>query len=346
MVGRPSPPSHPWFNEVTFMKKAAFFLAEVLGYTLLIQAIGGLLFRIPSRDFVWLLGIWFLFGLAVLVVSWVFNKVFRGQGFRELGLRCHKSFAADIWLGVCGFAVIDLLSLPFDFAAMPDRANMAHAILAQLHFSSPLRILVGGSVFAMALGLFTGAFHEEVRFRGYYQGAGAAELTPLAGFIIALVPFSLGHYFAQTQWSSAQVLATIISGIVFGLLYYATGSLIVVITAHTLANWLPFHPFLLGEMTGSRTVTIMAILALALLSLLLIVLRWNRELREWRLAARRLFSDQPVFGIVAGLIIGSALLALWPHRFAPLYSALAGSAVAVIAFVGKRTPRRTDAIEG
>jgi membrane protease YdiL (CAAX protease family) len=303
------------------MEKAAFFLAEVLGYTLLIQAIGGILFRGPSRGFPLLLGIWFLFGLAALVLSWAFNKVFRGQGFRELGLRCHKSFGADLWLGVAGFAVIDLLSLPIDLAAIPDRANMAHAIVAQLHFSSLLQILAGGSVFALALGFFTGAFHEEVRFRGYYQGAGAAELTPLAGFIIALIPFSLGHYFTQTQWSAVQVLATIVPAIIYGLLYYASESLIVVITAHTFTNWLPFHPFLLGEVTGSRTITVMAILALALLSLLLIVLRWNKELREWRGAARRLFSERPVFGIVAGLIIGSAHLALWPHRFAPLYSA-------------------------
>jgi membrane protease YdiL (CAAX protease family) len=325
------------------MKKAAFFLAEVLGYTLLIQAIGGLLFRMPSSGVLALMGIWFLFGLAVLVLSWAFNKVLRGQGFRELGFRCYKSFGADLWLGVCGFAVINFLSLPFDLAAMPDRANMAHAIVAQFHFSSPLQIFAGGSVLAMALGFFTGAFHEEIRFRGYYQGAGAGELTPLAGFIIALIPFSLGHYFAQTQWSPVQVLATIIPAIILGLLYYASGSLIVVITTHALINWLPFHPFLLSEVTGSRTTTIIAILALALLSLLLIVLRWNRELREWRVEARRLFSERPIFGIVAGLIIGSALLALWPYRFAPLYSALAGTAVSGIALVGKRTLRKTDA---
>lgn len=319
------------------MKKAACFLGEVLGYTLLIQAIGALLFRLPSGGIMALLGIWFLFGLAVLALAWLFSKVFRGQGFRELGLRCHKSFAADLWLGVCGFALIDLLSLPFDLAAMPDRANMAHAIVAQLHLSSSLQILAVGSVFALALGFFTGAFHEEIRFRGYYQGAGATELTPLAGFIVALIPFTLGHYFTQTHWSLVQVLATIISGVVLGLLYYATESLIVVISAHTLTNWLPFHPFLLGEMTGSRTVTSLAIVALALLSLLLIIWRWNRELREWRVAARRLFSERPAFGVVVGLVIGFALLALWPYRLPPLYSVVAGIAVSGIALAGKRT---------
>jgi hypothetical protein len=37
---------------MTFMKKAAVFLAEVLGYTFLIQAAGALLFRLPLNSIV------------------------------------------------------------------------------------------------------------------------------------------------------------------------------------------------------------------------------------------------------------------------------------------------------
>ena len=98
----------------------------------------------------------------MLVLGWIFNKVLRGQGFRELGIRCQKGLGVDLWLGVCGFAVIDLLSLPFDLAAMSERANMAHAIVGQLHFSSPLQIFAAGSVFVMALGFFTGAFQQSL----------------------------------------------------------------------------------------------------------------------------------------------------------------------------------------
>lgn len=317
------------------MKKAAFLLAEVLGYTLLIQAAGALLFGLPLNGIVAQLGAWFLFGLAILLLGWIFNKLLRGQGLRELGFRYHKRFATDLWLGVCGFAVLNLLSLPFDFAALHDRANMAHAIVGQLHFSSPLQILVGGTAFAVALGFFTGAFHEEIRFRGYYQGAGARELTPLAGFLIALIPFSLGHYYAHPDWSLVQVLATVIPAIIYGLLYHATGSLIVVMTGHTLVNVLPFFPLLLNEATGSHAATLAALGALALLSLLLIILRWNQELREWRGATRRLFVGRPVFGATVGTFIGLALLAVWPHRFPPLYSALAGSGLFGIAFLGR-----------
>ena len=303
-----SPASEYWRQTVSLVTKAAFLLAEVLGYTLLLQAGGALLFRLPFSGILAQLGSWFLFGLAVLLLAWVFNKLLRGQGIKELGFRYHKSLATDLWLGVCGFAVLNLLSAPFDLAALHDRANMAHAIIGQLHFSSPLQILAGGSAFAVALGFFTGAFHEEIRFRGYYQGVGSREVTPLAGILIALIPFSLGHYYAQPDWSLVQVLATIIPAIVYGLLYHATGS-----HAATLAG--------LGT--------------LALLSLLLAVLRWNHELREWRAAARGLFVGRPVFGAALGAFIGLALLAAWPHRFPPLYSALAGVALFGIAFLGK-----------
>ena len=323
------------------MKKAAFFLAEVLGCTLLIQAMGAVLFGLPLPGIVGQLGTWFLFGLAVLLLAWIFNKLLRGQGLRALGFRYHKSFGADVWSGVCGFAVLNLLSLPFDLAALSDRANMAHAIVGQCHFSSPFEILVGGAALAVALGFFTGAFHEEIRFRGYYQGAGATELTPLAGFIIALIPFSLGHYYTQSSWSPVQVLATIIPGIVLGLLYYATQSLVVVMTAHTLANVLSFFPQLLHEVTGSHAVTVAAVVALFLLSLLLIVLRWSKELRGWRAATLRLFGERSVFAIVAGLVIGLALLVLWSYRPPAVFSALAGTVLFGVALWGKKAVRIT-----
>jgi membrane protease YdiL (CAAX protease family) len=325
------------------MKKGALCLVEVLGFTLLLQAIGATLFGLPGNNIVAQLGAWLLFGLAVLLLAWIFNKLQRRQGLRELGFRCHKSFWADIWLGLCGFALLDILSLPFDLVAVPERSNMAHAIIEQLHFSSPAQILIGGSAFAVVLGFITGAFHEEIRFRGYYQGAGSAELTPLAGFIIALIPFSLGHYFAQPNWSLVQVLATIIGGIVYGLLYHATGSLVVVMTTHTVTNWLPFFPFLLNEVTGSRTVTLVSVVTLSVLSLVLIVLRWNRELREWRQATHRLFAERPAFGIVAGLIVGLALLATWPYRLPVIYSGLVGASLLGIPLLGKRAVRKPEA---
>ena len=328
-------PRNPPLTEAIIVKKAVFFLIEVLGFTLFTKAIATLIFGLPANSMAAQVGIWFLFGLAILLLAWIFNKLLRGWRIQDLGFRCHKSFVADLWLGVCGFAVSNLLTLPFDLMAIDERANMAHAIVGQFHFSSSLQVLVGGTALAAALGFFTGAFHEEIRFRGYYQGAGSSAVTPLAGLLIGLIPFSLGHYYAHPDWSFVQVLATLVPGIIYALLFHATRSLIVVMTAHTLDNVLPFIPFLLHEITGRRAVTLTSIGTLGLLSLLLIVLRWNRELRSWRNATQTLFTDRPYFGVATGALIGLALLALWPHEFRPQYSALAGALLFAIVYVGR-----------
>jgi membrane protease YdiL (CAAX protease family) len=318
------------------VKVAAFFLAEFLAFTLLLKAIASLLFGLPVNSMTGQVSLWFVFGLLSLALAWLFSKLMRGWNLSQLGFRFHRSFAQDIWLGVCGFAISNLLSVPFDLAALRDRSAMAHGIVEQFHFTSAAQILLGGIALAAALGFFTGAFHEEIRFRGYYQGAGSGSLPPLACLLIGLIPFSLGHYYAQPDWSVAQVLATLIPGSIYGLLFLSTRSLTVVMTTHTLTNVLPFLPLLLHELTGRNSVTFFAIGTLAFLSLLLIVLRWNHELREWREPILSLFTEQPLFGAVAGLIIGGMLLALWPHEFRPLYAAIAGIALFAMAFAGHR----------
>jgi len=323
-------------SPATLLKKAALFLVEIVAFTLLAQAAASVLFSLPIDGIAAQLAIWFTFGLVLLGLGWIFNKSFRSQGIRELGFRFHKNLGTDAWLGVCGFALLNLLSLPFDLAALQDRAKSAHELLGMVHLSTPFQILVGGTAFAAALGFFTGAFHEEIRFRGYYQGAGSNEVSPLAGVLIALVPFSLGHYYAQPDWTLIQVLATIVPGIVYGVLYNATGSLVVVMTTHTLVNVLSFVGFLLSELMGTRAAATFTLAVLALLSLLVVVLRWNRELQEWRCATRRLFAGRPFLEISIGIAMGLALLAIWPLHFSPVYSLLAGTGLFGITLAAKR----------
>lgn len=81
---------------------------------------------------------------------------------------------------------------------------------------------------------------------------GASEIGPLGGLLTGFVPFTFGHYFAHPDWSVVQVLATLLPGIVFGLLYHATGSLAAVMTAHTPANWIGSYPVLIYASTRNR----------------------------------------------------------------------------------------------
>ena len=74
-----------------------------------------------------------------------------------------------------------LATLPFDIAVLPDRVGNSAALLEQLGLHSPAKVIGGGGLLALVLGFITGAFHEEIRFRGYYQGVGSRESTPLVG---------------------------------------------------------------------------------------------------------------------------------------------------------------------
>lgn len=324
------------------LKRALLFLAEVLGFTLLLQAISAPIWRFLGNGFPAQLAAWLLYALGAVILAWVFNKLQRRQGLRELGFRYYKSFWADVWCGLLGYAVLYIVSLPLDLAALSDRAKMASQIIGWLSLSSTLRIVIVSSVLVLIMGFFTGALHEEIRFRGYYQGVGCQELTPLAGFLIGLIPFSFGHYFAHPDWRTAQVLATILPGVVFGILYYATRSLIVVLTAHTLVNWVGFYPPLVYVVTKSRGFSLPTAAGLGLLFLLLIFLRRNREIRVFVEAAGGMCLEKPVLGIVTGGVIGVALLAPWAFRLPGVYSGLAGAILFGVSFVGKRALRKAD----
>jgi membrane protease YdiL (CAAX protease family) len=321
---------------------AIFLLFEFLGFTLLVSVVSKLgrdsLARLSGGGggFGLILLDWFLLGLILLIFAWALNRLRRGKGLKELGFRFHKGFLRDIWYGVLGYAVLYIVSIPTDLIALPGRVKMGDEIIKSLGITSIPQILLIGGFFALVAGFVTGSFHEEIRFRGYYQGVGSREVTPLAGFIIALIPFTIGHYFAQPDWSLSQVLATIIPGIVLGLLYNASGSLVAVMTTHTLANWIGFYPPLVYAATKNRTASLIVFFGLAFFFLLLIILRWRKEVREIFIATRQMFSVKPVSSALIGLGIGGALLSLWYFSIPLLYSSLAGAGLIAISIVRRK----------
>lgn len=306
------------------MRATLFLAAEALGFTLLLRAAMAPLWRQAGRDLPAVLGVWLLYAAGAVLLGTALNRVRRGRGLRSLGFRYHRGFLPDVWFGVLGYGILYLLTLPFDLAALEDRTRNAGQMLAQLSLSSPAAMLAAGSLFALLVGFVSGALHEEIRFRGYYQGAGWGEISPLAGFLMALIPFTFGHYFSHPNWSPFQVLATLIPGVLFGLLFNATGSLTVVITAHTLANWVGFHPALLAWVTQRPLAGVATACALALLFVCLLAFRGREEMRLLLEATVKTFRDRAGLGLACGTAIGLALLATWPLSWPPLHTAIAG----------------------
>ena len=321
--------------------RTLLMVAEVLGFTLVLGIFSPPFWSFLGDGFAGMLGSWLLYGLAAVVLGATLNRVQRRGGLRTLGFRNHRGFWADVGTGVVAYAVIYLASLPLELTALSDRAASMAALVKQLGLTSAASVLAVGGLLALVAGFFTGAFHEEVRFRGYYQGTGSHEATPLAGFVMALIPFCLGHHFAHPDWSATQVLATLVPGIGYGLLYQATGSLVAVMTAHTLSNWMPAYPVLVLVGTSSRAAALATAAGLAVAFALLIYQRRATEVRIFVESTRTMLRERPVFGFLVGALVGASLLGTWP--LSSPYVGWAGALLLAVAVVGKRvTERRLD----
>jgi hypothetical protein len=166
-------------------------------------------------------------------------------------------------------------------------------------------------------------------------------LSPGAGFFIALLPFALGHYPSHPEWTAAQVVATILPGAAMGLVFGATGSLVASMTVHTLANWINVYPVLVLAASHSRTAALLTAGAVAAALLVLAWIRRDREIRMLGQAAAGIFRGSSGGSMIAGLLIGAVLLAIWPYRPSGVWAGLGGLcligfAIAANKFRGRR----------
>jgi membrane protease YdiL (CAAX protease family) len=316
---------------------AAFVaLCEVLGFTLILSALREPLWRNLGESGIGQILVWPAYGLIVLALAAAVNRLARGEGLRALGFRCQTGFWGDVRTGVVAYSVLYVAALPFELLALADRARLTEPMMRQFGLSSMAQIIAGGGMLAMLMGFLTGAFHEEILFRGYYQGTGGRILSPGAGFFIALLPFTLGHYSSHPEWTMVQVVATVLPGVALGLLFGATGSLAAVMTLHTLSNWINVYPVLVLVASRSRTAAVLTAGASAAVFLALVWIRRNCEIRTLAKAVAEIFRGSPGKSMIAGFLIGAVLLAIWPYRPAGVWAGVGGVCLVGFAMVAKR----------
>ncbi len=322
------------------MVAVSIVLCEVLGFTLLLSALQGPLWRTLGDRGIGQILVWPIYGLIILILGAAVNRFARGEGIRALGFRCQAGFRGDVWTGAAAYAVLYVVALPFDIAALADRARQAEPMMRQFGLSSMAQVIGIGSMIAMLIGFLTGVFHEEILFRGYYQGTGSRMLSSGAGFFIALLPFTLGHYPSHPEWTVAQVVATIMPGVAFGLVFAATGSLVASMTLHTLANWINVYPVLVLAASQSRTAALLTAGALAAALLALAWIRRSLEIRMLAQATAGIFRGSSGGSLIAGLLIGAVLLAIWPYRPSGIWAGLGGVCLIGFALAAQRRVRR------
>jgi hypothetical protein len=107
-------------------------------------------------------------------------------------------------------------------------------------------------------------------------------------------------------------------------------------TLHTLANWIDVYPVLVPVASHSRSGALLTAVGVAVVFLALIWFQRGREIRMLAQGAAKIFRGSPASSLIAGLLIGGVLLAIWPYHPAGLWAGLGGVGLIGLSLVEKR----------
>ena len=263
-------------------------------------------FLSKSLGFTGVILFWLLYGVFGAIIAYIVRKLKGSWTWRDLGFRTHRGWKRDMWFGFVIFALFYLIEIPLLLILIMSTSTQISQQLSFLQEMSLPTALLAITGIALIIGFITGAFHEEIRYRGYLQGLFSKEIAPALGFFISLIPFSLGHYFAHPDWNLVQVLNTLPIGIALCLGYYVSGSLLIPMTTHTLANLVPVYaPFLYSR--GYIQASYLIVVILGILFVLICILGRN-ELKELKLKTKELFVESGLKVSILGIFVGFMFL--------------------------------------
>jgi membrane protease YdiL (CAAX protease family) len=254
---------------------------------------------------------WLLFGVAAALLAFAARRVIGGWTWKDLGFKVRAGWGGDIWYGLVTASLIYILTLPLEMIILPSVSAMAAESMSGLMQMPFIVLIPAAGVLSLVFGFVTGAFHEEIWYRGYIQGLFTREAAPAAGFLFSLILFSLLHAFSHPEWSLLNVLNTVPHAFFFCLAYYATGSLLVCMTAHTLCNF--FVPTIAVPLyaKGLHGEAYIALAAFSLLFLGICILG-RRIIKELAQKTVGLFKDSGWRMNLLGIGLGAmALLFTW-----------------------------------
>lgn len=300
------------------VKRTTLFLAEILSFWFFVSLIHALfkflanLYKLDLNNFGVILINWAIYGFIILLVAIIISKTRRKWTLKDLGFRTHNGWWKDICYGVVAYAILVIIDLPFDIILLPQRAEQAASLATGIsQIVLPLQILVILGI-GLVAGFITGAWHEEIHYRGYLQGAAAQELTPLAAVIGSWFIFSFGHYFSHPEWTLAQSLSTLTAGLVFCLVYIATKSLIPAMVAHTLSNTIAALPIFYYNIASKRVAYLIE--AGIACAMIIILLFGRKTLKHLWQNTVLLFKEKAFLGILLGIILAAVGLLEIPAR--------------------------------
>jgi len=285
------------------MKKISTVFSEYLGLSFIVSILGMMLSIFLSLENLFTnLVYWLLRGVLIAVVVYAVRRLKDNWSLKDLGFRIQRSWGKDIWFGFVGFCVLYIVLLPLEAANLPDYADSVSNSLGMFpDMSMPLLILFV-TIASLVFGFITGAWHEEIWYRGYIQGLFSKEIAPAVGFFISFIPFGLTHHFSHPDYNWLMILNVLISGAVFCLVYYATGSLLSAMTTHALSNVIPaYAPFVFAK--GYVSLSYVTLFGLGLIMLGFCYIG-RKELKELFVKTKQMFAESGIVYSGVGLLLG------------------------------------------
>ncbi|WP_299944131.1 CPBP family intramembrane glutamic endopeptidase [uncultured Microbulbifer sp.] len=149
-----------------------------------------------------------------------------------------------LWGALC-FA---LIGAPAGFAAVIwlTRSNTVVGRTLRRHCNQLMPVFAGLSLGQIAVIAVVTGVCEELLFRGFLQVWWSQLSSPLSGLLAASLVFALLHWASRVYF-----LLTFVFGLILGLAYQTSGSLLGVITWHAIYDFLAlttlvYHPRMLG----------------------------------------------------------------------------------------------------
>lgn len=178
---------------------------------------------------------------VMLLALYLIRRLSGRWSLEDLGLRRGEGFKANLRDGLIAFSASSLVYLPFGLVLMPYYAEQFSAYGETMkNMSIPTLILMFLAFSPIVL--IDSPIPEELFFRGYYQGMLSKRFNHVVGILASSLFFGLGHALGHPEWHPGMVVATIPLGLIFAFTYYKTKSLISVITAHFLVNFILAYP--------------------------------------------------------------------------------------------------------
>jgi len=243
----------------------------------------------------------------VVLAFYALRRILGNWNMKNLGFTRGEGFKANLRDGVIAFSAISLAWLPFVLVLMQYYAAQFLAYEEIIRsMSIPMLMLMVTAL--VPITFIDSPVPEEIIYRAYHQGMLSERFNQIVGISASTIFFGLSHAISHPDWHPGMVIATIPAGLILALTYCKTKSLVSVIIAHFLLNFLPEYPMIL-YVSGNTLIGILTCLVIAFTSTAILIL-FRYRARELLIDGLRVFRHLNIESVALASLLATLSLTI------------------------------------